>query len=270
VFRNKRLVPVQLLVIGGLHLSLLLALTHLAHPKHLGMFFFSFCWFCLASNFYYHRCLSHRQFSLNPVLEFFFLVGGLVGLSGDPVQWSTVHRFHHAHSDKDDDAHSPRHGLWWALFGWYLRINATNVYSEVSPASDLLERKVLRWTRGTAPTTLVHVCFAATLYFYGGPSLLLWGLYWPLLASFYAAWALVATLCHLPFLGKQPYPETRDQSRNIAWLAPLTFGEAFHNTHHRYPLRADLSGRWWEIDINGLLFRMLRVLRLAHERGTDK
>ena len=31
---------------------------------------------------------------------------------------------------------------------------------------------------------------------------------------------------------------TGDQSRNLAWLAPLAFGEAWHNNHHAFPTSA--------------------------------
>jgi hypothetical protein len=36
----------------------------------------------------------------------------------------------------------------------------------------------------------------------------------------------INSLCHS--FGRRPFA-TRDQSRNLAWLAPLAFGEAWHN-----------------------------------------
>ena len=51
----------------------------------------------------------------------------------------------------------------------------------------------------------------------------------------------INSLCH--FFGRRPFA-TGDQSRNLAWLAPLTFGEAWHNNHHASrPPRATGSGR---------------------------
>jgi stearoyl-CoA desaturase (delta-9 desaturase) len=41
-------------------------------------------------------------------------------------------------------------------------------------------------------------------------------------------------LCH--YFGRRPFA-TGDQSRNLAWLAPLAFGEAWHNDHHAFPTR---------------------------------
>ena len=41
----------------------------------------------------------------------------------------------------------------------------------------------------------------------------------------------------LPLLRRQDY-ETADHSRNLLWLAPFTFGEAWHNNHHAFPTSA--------------------------------
>ena len=45
----------------------------------------------------------------------------------------------------------------------------------------------------------------------------------------------INSLCH--FFGRRPFA-TGDESRNLAWLAPLTFGEAWHNNHHAFPTSA--------------------------------
>ena len=45
----------------------------------------------------------------------------------------------------------------------------------------------------------------------------------------------INSLCH--FFGRQPFA-TADESRNLAWLAPFTFGEAWHNNHHAFPTSA--------------------------------
>jgi stearoyl-CoA desaturase (Delta-9 desaturase) len=45
----------------------------------------------------------------------------------------------------------------------------------------------------------------------------------------------INSLCH--FYGRRPFA-TGDQSRNLAWLAPIAFGEAWHNNHHAFPTSA--------------------------------
>ena len=90
-------------------------------------------------------------------------------------------------------------------------------------------------------------------------------LWMPIFVSFFLAWALIASLCHMPRFGDQPYPETRDRSRNVLWLAPFTFGEALHNTHHRYSGAAVLSRSWREWDLTGWLLILFEKVGLARQ-----
>jgi stearoyl-CoA desaturase (delta-9 desaturase) len=45
----------------------------------------------------------------------------------------------------------------------------------------------------------------------------------------------INSLCH--YFGRRPFA-TGDESRNLGWLAPITFGEAWHNNHHAFPTSA--------------------------------
>jgi fatty-acid desaturase len=71
--------------------------------------------------------------------------------------------------------------------------------------------------------------------------------------------------------------DTGDESRNLAWLAPLSLGEAWHNNHHAFPTSAahGLSRR--ELDPSALVIRALErlglvwnVVRVGPERQTAK
>jgi Fatty acid desaturase len=55
--------------------------------------------------------------------------------------------------------------------------------------------------------------------------------------------------------GSRPYAN-RDDSRNNALLALLTFGEGWHNNHHRYPAAARQGFTWWEFDPTWILLRL--------------
>ena len=72
--------------------------------------------------------------------------------------------------------------------------------------------------------------------------------------------ASVNTLTHL--WGAQPYP-SRDHSRNSALLALVTYGEGWHNNHHAFPSSALHGLEWWQLDVNGLVIRLLKLFRLA-------
>jgi len=266
MFFKTSLNPIHVLTLAGLFAAPVLGLT-LFHPTPLLLLlaYLHLLWFGFASSLYYHRVLSHRAAKLVPALELFFLLGGLIGLSGDPVQWSSVHRFHHQNSDSDEDPHSPKRGFWHSLFGWYLRVHPTKIEPILGNSSELAERKIISWARGYGPSTIIHIAYAVLLYIWGGFPALVWVLYIPVIMSFFMAWALVASFCHIPFFGKQPYPETRDRSRNVALMAPFTFGESFHNTHHRYSSVGLYSEKWTEWDMSGYLLVLFEKLGWAKD-----
>jgi stearoyl-CoA desaturase (delta-9 desaturase) len=56
---------------------------------------------------------------------------------------------------------------------------------------------------------------------------------------------------------------TRDDSRNLWWVALLTFGEGWHNNHHAHPTSARHGLAWYELDITWLHIRALQLLGLA-------
>ena len=55
----------------------------------------------------------------------------------------------------------------------------------------------------------------------------------------------INSLCH--YFGQRPFA-TGDESRNLAWLAPLAFGEAWHNNHHAFPTSARHGLGRWQLD----------------------
>ena len=68
-----------------------------------------------------------------------------------------------------------------------------------------------------------------------------------------------------------------DESRNVWWLAWLSFGESWHNNHHAFPSSAFHGLRNWEIDPGGWVIRGLersglawRVVRIDPERQSRK
>ena len=70
----------------------------------------------------------------------------------------------------------------------------------------------------------------------------------------------INSLCH--FFGRRRFA-TKDESRNLLWLAPFTFGEAWHNNHHAFPTSAEHGMRRWEFDPSAYVITGLEKLGLA-------
>ena len=55
---------------------------------------------------------------------------------------------------------------------------------------------------------------------------------------------------------------TDDDSRNLWWVALLSFGEGWHNNHHAHPQSARHGLAWYEVDFNWYLISALKSVGL--------
>lgn len=208
----------------------------------------------------FHRLITHRGYKVPRLVEYFLVTCGTLAMEGGPIQWTVTHRIHHAHTDRTGDPHTPRDGGWWAHIGWILRGTAQN-HDRVTIeryAPDLVrDRFYILLNRFHYVPVLVLGFF---LLYFGGWSVLLWGVSVRLVVALHATW-LVNSATHL--WGRTRF-QTGDDSRNSWWVALLTFGEGWHNNHHAYPTSARHGLRWYEFDLNWLGIRALQLLGLAH------
>lgn len=198
---------------------------------------------------FYHRYFSHRSYKTSRVAQFVFAVIGASSAQRGPLWWAAHHRHHHRHSDTEHDVHSPRHhGFWWAHMGWITAPG--NFPTAFERVPDLTKYPELRFLDRF--DVLVPIALAVTLFAVGGAQLLIWGFFISTVVLFHCT-CFINSLAHQ--LGTQRY-ETGDDSRNSLLLALLTFGEGWHNNHHKYPGSARQGFFWWEIDLTyyGLAF----------------
>ena len=77
-----------------------------------------------------------------------------------------------------------------------------------------------------------------------GLQLVMWGFLLSTVLVYHVTFC-VNSVTHI--IGSKRF-ETEDESRNNLLVALLTFGEGWHNNHHRYPLSARQGMYWWELD----------------------
>lgn len=211
----------------------------------------------------YHRLLTHRSFTCPKWLEYAITITGCGASEGGAIGWVADHRRHHAHSDEEDDVHSPRHGGFsWAHFLWWMTPDVTARHSDAylrrwapdlmrDPVHRLLDRYFI----------LFPLALAALLYALGGMSWLVWGFFVRNVLVLHCTW-LVNSATHVPAWGYRSH-ETRDDSINCWWVALLTYGEGWHNNHHAYQISARHGMSWWEFDSTYLTIRLLEKVGLA-------
>ncbi len=218
---------------------------------------------------FYHRYFSHKTFRTSRVTQFVFACIGASSVQRGPLWWAAHHRHHHRHADTVHDVHSPRHiGFWRSHMGWFMTRGAFRTNEAAVP--DLAKFPELRWL--DRYDVVVPVLYAAGLFGLGalldalfpglgtsGPQLLVWGFFVSTIVLFHVS-VTINSLAHQ--WGTRRY-DTRDDSRNNALLALLTFGEGWHNNHHHFPGSVRQGVRWWELDISYYALRAMAAVGLV-------
>ena len=221
---------------------------------------------CLGVTIGYHRLLSHRAFRVPQWLERVFATCGALSCQQGPITWAGLHRHHHKFSDTDPDHHNSHRGFWWSHMGWMFEgIPALAAAPLLS--GDLVADPYYRWLNRWF--LLLQLPLGVLLFWIGtaldhgnaggGWSLLLWGIPLRLVLVYHATW-LVNSATHR--WGYAPHA-SGDASRNNPWVAAVTFGEGWHNTHHAYPHSARHGWGWREPDLTWMHIRLLQRLGLA-------
>ena len=208
----------------------------------------------------YHRFLSHKSMKLRAPARFFGLLCGALSGEGSPLTWAATHRLHHMRSDQEGDPHSPLDGPWWSHMNW-LWVYRTpeqrdRLFKRFAP--DLMHDKMMLFFEKTYFLWLV--ASGVALYAWGSLPFLLWGLCARMVFMYHATW-FVNSATHL--WGYRNY-ETKDESRNLWWVAVVAYGEGWHNNHHAHPHTARAGHRWWELDPTFWSIRALQLVGLAY------
>jgi stearoyl-CoA desaturase (delta-9 desaturase) len=222
----------------------------------------------------FHRLLTHRSFKVHRLTRAAFAALGSAAAEGPVIDWVATHRKHHQFSDVAGDPHSPHghgggfvgafRGLVHAHIGWVF--SDMEVADEQRYAKDLLadpwivfvDRTFLLWVvLGLAAAFGLGVALNGSVT--GGLEALLWGGAARIFLMHHATFS-INSVCH--FFGTRSY-NTPDESRNVAWLAIPTWGEAWHNNHHAFPTSYRHGLERWQLDPSAAIIRALEALGLA-------
>jgi stearoyl-CoA desaturase (delta-9 desaturase) len=207
----------------------------------------------------YHRLHTHRSYQVPRALEYLFAVCGALTFEGGPIFWVATHRVHHQKSDRPGDPHSPREGAWWSHMVWMLVGEAkhSNTRLMAKYAPDLAKDRFYVWLDNYH--WLPNIVLAVLLFAIGGVPMVLWGICLRVVIGLHATW-LVNSATHM--WGSRRFA-THDDSRNLWWVALITFGEGWHNNHHAHPTSARHGLAWYEFDPSWLQIRLLKRFGIA-------
>jgi stearoyl-CoA desaturase (Delta-9 desaturase) len=237
----------------------------------------------------FHRLFTHRSFKSGKVIRGALAICGSAAAEGPVIEWVATHRRHHQFSDAEGDPHSPHvgrtaswlgafKGLFHAHIGWMfgapVRADESRYAKDLTadPLMRFINRTFVLWVAlGLAVPFGLGVALTGTVA--GGLTAMLWGGAVRIFLLHHATFS-INSLCHC--FGRRSF-ETGDHSRNLAWLAIPTFGEAWHNNHHAFPTSARHGLGRGQIDPSARLIWLLEkaglawdVVRVSPERMASK
>ncbi len=218
-----------------------------------------------------HRYFTHGSFKAKRGFKVALAIAGSLAIEKPVITWVADHRRHHKYSDKDGDPHSPwrfgtdakalAKGLAFAHVGWMFEGDVT---SEEKFCPDWLADSdisaISRWFPGLVAASLLAPPLIGGLWsmsWQGAATAFFWATLVRIAFLHHITWS-INSICHT--FGKAEF-EVRDKSRNVSWLAILSFGESWHNLHHSDPTCARHGVLKGQIDIAA------RTIWLAEKLG---
>ena len=207
----------------------------------------------------FHRMLVHQSFIAHPIVKFILLMLGSMALQGPASNWASVHLKHHAHTDDDDDPHSPTVKGWLhSHCGWiFTMAHDEHISARQTFGKKFQQDKMVQFFDATFFVWSMIGLFIPFLI--GGLNGLLWGGFVRLFLALNFTWS-VNSFCHI--IGGRMF-NTADKSKNNFIVGILAMGEGWHNNHHAFPRSAFHGMAWWQIDISGYIIRLLEIFHLV-------
>ena len=214
----------------------------------------------LSSTILLHRCLTHGALKLHPAVQV-VMKSNIWQVTGmDIAAWVAMHRKHHAHTDTEEDPHSP------LTFGfWKVQLQTQFLFNKAKEDPELISK----YARDIPHTKWDRLIFDHSRWALFQGICILWffcwlksGLLWGFVGAIHIAlttyfwYVIFASGCingigHYAVKGAyQNYTEGDHvkHSQNYHPLAWVTWGEGYHNNHHGEPRAAFFSRTAREFD----------------------
>ncbi len=196
----------------------------------------------------YHRLWSHRTYKTNKFFRIFYMLFGAAALENSILKWSSDHRKHHRYVDNPEkDPYAATKGFWYSHFLWLLK-EQTPEQGRIENVDDLKQDKIVMFQNRFYVPIAVLMCVglpALIGWTYGSVlgALLLGGLLRLVLNHHFTFF--INSLAH--FWGKQTYNDNNTAKDNPL-LSLVTYGEGYHNYHHKFAGDYRNGVRWYDFD----------------------
>lgn len=251
-------------LLGSLALALALVPYHLFHSQALGMeltvSLTMYTAIGLGVTAGYHRLFSHRTYQAHWLVRFVLLCLGAASFQNSALRWASDHRLHHRYVDTDRDPYTVKKGFWHAHWIWVMESKSYPLQG----VEDLQKDPLVRWQdRHYFVIGAVVACIPLVIGWATGN---LWGhfvmgLVFRIVLTHHTTF-LINSAAH--WFGSRPYTDA-NTARDNALLAPLTFGEGYHNFHHKWPGDYRNGVKWYQFDCTKWLLGFLAWFGLVRD-----
>lgn len=190
-----------------------------------------------------HKLFSHKSWQPRYTLVTYAIAYlSCFGLMGGPITWTNLHRWHHVHSDSEQDPHSPRHGLLYSYIGWLMNPPAI----PFMVVRDLMRDARIVWINAHCRSLVAITLLTIAIVDYQVAVALALAM----TITFHAEMSVNA------FLHGQVNGEWT--AKNNAWLAIPSGGSTLHLNHHDSPGAYSFAKYWYQVDLSAAIIRLLK------------
>lgn len=202
----------------------------------------------------FHRLLSHRQFNTYRPVEITLAFLGTISAFGPLLFWVSSHQAHHKYTDTLKDPTSPTRGFWHAVLTWNLKKSCETEISlkSVGPIKVLKDPVLMFFSNNFYVINYIFLLILALVNF----KIALVGYVLATSIEKIRIGLFVNYLLHSDLPGAYKVTDSTDNSKNFL-LYPLTAGYSLHNAHHTTPMRLAEKSKWFEIDVEYHLCKLL-------------
>ena len=210
----------------------------------------------------YHRLFSHKSYQTNVFIEWILMIFGSLALENTILKWSSDHRKHHNKAETEDDPYSITKGFWYAHIGWVIE-NTSEEKNKVVGVKDLEKKSAVRFQKkyyfAIAIIGGFIVPYLIGLSFERPIGALLWGSFLRVTLVHHATF-FINSLCH--YVGRRTY-DSESTARDSWFMSLFTFGEGYHNYHHKFPYDFRNGISWFAFDPSKWFINILSLFGLT-------
>ena len=210
----------------------------------------------------YHRLFSHKSYQTNVFIEWILMIFGSLALENTILKWSSDHRKHHNKAETEDDPYSITKGFWYAHIGWVIE-NTSEEKNKVVGVKDLEKKSAVKFQKkyyfliaivgGFIVPYLIGLSFERPI------GALLWGSFLRITLVHHATF-FINSLCH--YVGRRTY-DSESTARDSWFMSLFTFGEGYHNYHHKFPYDFRNGISWFAFDPSKWFINILSLFGLT-------